>query len=105
MNEAVTAVARVEGGLQRITFGVIPLGTGNDFGRRLGLPEDGRSRSDCRGRTVWTKWALLTRALRKRSAAASSRRCGRGQPALKTVAATRYSSAGAVVRVRAGQTS
>src|SRR5919107_1459183 len=40
LNEAVNGVARVPGGLQRITFGVIPLGTGNDFAAALGLPED-----------------------------------------------------------------
>ena len=40
LNEAVNGVARVPGGLRRITFGVIPLGTGNDFAAALGLPED-----------------------------------------------------------------
>ena len=40
LNEAVNGVARVEGALRRITFGVIPLGTGNDFAAALGLPED-----------------------------------------------------------------
>jgi diacylglycerol kinase (ATP) len=33
-------VARVDGGLDAVTFGVIPLGTGNDFANALGLPED-----------------------------------------------------------------
>jgi diacylglycerol kinase (ATP) len=40
LNEAVNGVARVPRGLERITFGVIPLGTGNDFASALGLPED-----------------------------------------------------------------
>jgi diacylglycerol kinase (ATP) len=40
LNESVNGVARVEGGLGRITFGLIPLGTGNDFASALGLPED-----------------------------------------------------------------
>ena len=40
LNEAVNGVARVAGALRRITFGVIPLGTGNDFAAALGLPED-----------------------------------------------------------------
>jgi len=40
LNEAVNGVAQVEGALRRITFGVIPLGTGNDFAAALGLPED-----------------------------------------------------------------
>jgi diacylglycerol kinase (ATP) len=40
LNEAVNGVARVSGGLSRITFGLIPLGTGNDFAAALGLPED-----------------------------------------------------------------
>jgi diacylglycerol kinase (ATP) len=40
LNEAVNGAARVAGALGRITFGVIPLGTGNDFAAALGLPED-----------------------------------------------------------------
>ena len=40
LNEAVNGVAAIEGALQRVTFGLIPLGTGNDFARALGLPED-----------------------------------------------------------------
>ena len=40
LNEAINGVARVDGGLEAITFGVIPLGTGNDFATALGLPED-----------------------------------------------------------------
>ena len=40
LNEALNGVARVDGGLEAITFGVIPLGTGNDFATALGLPED-----------------------------------------------------------------
>lgn len=40
LNEAVNGVARVPGALARVTFGLIPLGTGNDFANALGLPED-----------------------------------------------------------------
>ena len=40
LNEALNGVARVDGGLDAVTFGVIPLGTGNDFATALGLPED-----------------------------------------------------------------
>ena len=40
LNEALNGVARVDGGFETVTFGVIPLGTGNDFATALGLPED-----------------------------------------------------------------
>ena len=40
LNEALNGVAAVEGALSRVTFGVVPLGTGNDFAGALGLPED-----------------------------------------------------------------
>jgi len=40
LNEVLNGVASVEGALERITFGLIPLGTGNDFADALGLPED-----------------------------------------------------------------
>ena len=40
LNEVLNGVARVAGALERITFGLIPLGTGNDFAAALGLPED-----------------------------------------------------------------
>ena len=40
LNEVVNGVARVSGALARVTFGLIPLGTGNDFANALGLPED-----------------------------------------------------------------
>lgn len=40
LNEVLNGVARVPGALARVTFGVIPLGTGNDFAAALGLPED-----------------------------------------------------------------
>lgn len=40
LNEALNGVARVEGALERVVFGLIPLGTGNDFAQALGLPED-----------------------------------------------------------------
>jgi len=40
LNEVINGVASVEGGLGRITFGLIPLGTGNDFAGALGIPEE-----------------------------------------------------------------
>jgi diacylglycerol kinase (ATP) len=40
LNEVLNGVASVPGGLAQITFGVIPLGTGNDFATALGIPAD-----------------------------------------------------------------
>ena len=40
LNIAVRAVARVPHALERLTFGVIPAGTGNDFAKALGVGED-----------------------------------------------------------------
>jgi diacylglycerol kinase (ATP) len=40
LNEAINGVASVPDGLDRITFGVVPLGTGNDFATALGLPAE-----------------------------------------------------------------
>ena len=40
LNEALNGVAGVEGGLDAVSFGLIPLGTGNDFATALGFPED-----------------------------------------------------------------
>jgi diacylglycerol kinase (ATP) len=40
LNEAVNGVGRVPGAFERITFGLVPLGTGNDFASALGLPEE-----------------------------------------------------------------
>jgi diacylglycerol kinase (ATP) len=40
LNEVVNGVARVPGALRRTTFGLVPLGTGNDFAQGLGIPED-----------------------------------------------------------------
>ena len=40
LNEALNGVARLPHGFSQITFGVIPLGTGNDFATALGLPAD-----------------------------------------------------------------
>jgi diacylglycerol kinase (ATP) len=40
LNEAINGVASVPDGLARVTFGLIPLGTGNDFANALGLPSD-----------------------------------------------------------------
>lgn len=39
LNAAVRAVAAIDGGLERIAFGVIPAGTGNDFAKALDLGE------------------------------------------------------------------
>jgi len=38
LNEAINGVASVEGALERTTFGLIPLGTGNDFAAAMGIP-------------------------------------------------------------------
>jgi diacylglycerol kinase (ATP) len=38
LNEALNGVASVDGALGRVTFGLIPLGTGNDFAAALGIP-------------------------------------------------------------------
>jgi diacylglycerol kinase (ATP) len=40
LNEALNGVGSVPGGLSRVTFGVVPLGTGNDFAAALGLDAD-----------------------------------------------------------------
>ncbi len=40
LNEAINGVALVRGALETMTFGVVPLGTGNDFATALGLPAD-----------------------------------------------------------------
>ena len=40
LNIAVRSVAACDGGLERITFGIIPAGTGNDFVKALDLGED-----------------------------------------------------------------
>jgi diacylglycerol kinase (ATP) len=40
LNEVLNGVAHVEQGLSQVTFGVIPLGTGNDFATALGLSEE-----------------------------------------------------------------
>lgn len=37
LNEVLNGVAQVEGGLEKVTFGIIPLGTGNDFATALGF--------------------------------------------------------------------
>jgi diacylglycerol kinase (ATP) len=39
LNEAVNGVAGINGALSRTTFGLIPLGTGNDFAVALGIPD------------------------------------------------------------------
>ena len=38
LNEALNGVSSRAHGLEQVTFGVIPLGTGNDFARTLGIP-------------------------------------------------------------------
>ena len=40
LNQVLNGVASVENAFSRVTFGVIPLGTGNDFAATLGLPEN-----------------------------------------------------------------
>ena len=54
LNEVLNGVARVPQGLKQITFGLIPLGTGNDFAGALGLPEDVETALDVllRGRVI-----------------------------------------------------
>jgi diacylglycerol kinase (ATP) len=54
LNEVLNGVASVAGALRRVTFGLIPLGTGNDFAGALGLPEDVPAAIDIllRGRTL-----------------------------------------------------
>jgi diacylglycerol kinase (ATP) len=40
LNEVLNGVASLPDGLSRVTFGLIPLGTGNDFAHAVGLPVD-----------------------------------------------------------------
>jgi diacylglycerol kinase (ATP) len=40
LNEVLNGVASLPGALERTTFGVIPLGTGNDFAQALGIPTE-----------------------------------------------------------------
>jgi diacylglycerol kinase (ATP) len=40
LNEVLNGVGRVEDALSNITFGLLPLGTGNDFAEALGIPTD-----------------------------------------------------------------
>jgi len=40
LNQVLNGVASVQDAFSRVTFGVIPLGTGNDFAATLGLPEN-----------------------------------------------------------------
>jgi diacylglycerol kinase (ATP) len=40
LNEVLNGVAKVTGAMDRTQFGLIPLGTGNDFARAIGLSED-----------------------------------------------------------------
>lgn len=61
LNEVLNGVAGVGGGLSRVTFGIIPLGTGNDFAAALGLPEDveGAVEAMLAGRTIQTDVGVL----------------------------------------------
>jgi diacylglycerol kinase (ATP) len=40
LNEALNGVGSRANGLEQVTFGIIPLGTGNDFARALAIPAD-----------------------------------------------------------------
>lgn len=40
LNEVVNGVGATPGGFERMTFGIIPLGTGNDFATALGIPSE-----------------------------------------------------------------
>jgi diacylglycerol kinase (ATP) len=40
LNETLNGVAQVDGALARLTFGIVPMGTGNDFATAIGYPED-----------------------------------------------------------------
>ena len=40
LNEVINGVGAMPGGFDVVTFGIIPLGTGNDFGTALGIPSD-----------------------------------------------------------------
>lgn len=46
LNEVINGVAQTDGALDRVTFGVLPLGTGNDFATALGISEDVESALD-----------------------------------------------------------
>jgi diacylglycerol kinase (ATP) len=54
LNEVLNGVAKVPGALEKTTFGLIPLGTGNDFADALGLPESVADALDIllQGRTI-----------------------------------------------------
>jgi len=40
LNEVLNGVTQVDGALDHVTFGLIPVGTGNDFAQALGIPEE-----------------------------------------------------------------
>jgi diacylglycerol kinase (ATP) len=40
LNEVINGVGASAGGFEQVTFGLIPLGTGNDFATALGIPAD-----------------------------------------------------------------
>ncbi len=61
LNEVLNGVASVSGALDRVRFGLLPLGTGNDFASALGLPEDVEAAIDILldGRTVTVDVGIL----------------------------------------------
>ena len=40
LNETLNGVCDVDGAIGRVTFGIVPLGTANDFATALGIPDD-----------------------------------------------------------------
>lgn len=40
LNEVLNGIAEVPGGFERVTFGLLPLGTGNDFAAAINVPVD-----------------------------------------------------------------
>lgn len=46
LNEVLNGVAQVDGALARIPFGIVPLGTGNDFATALGVPDEPEAATD-----------------------------------------------------------
>lgn len=47
LNHVVNGIGRVRGGFARVTLGVLPLGTGNDFARTIGVPIDSAAAIEC----------------------------------------------------------
>lgn len=40
LNETLNGIASVDGGLEAVTLGIIPIGTGNDFATTMGIPKE-----------------------------------------------------------------